>query len=648
MKLKNIISLILMLLLVFSFVSCKDEHEHIDKNNDRFCDECQLVLAEPEKLTTPNVTISKNGVAGWATVANASGYAYKINGGEEKTITATSVQLADGDKIVVKALGDNQKYSDSDYSAEKNYTKEVVEPTKLNAPVVSVSEDTGIASWDAVDNASYYIYKINDGEEKTTEETSVQLADGDKIVVKAVGDGANFTDSDYSEEKTYTAKVEPQKLDAPVVTINDSGLAGWNTIANATGYVYKVNGGEEQTTTATSLQLADGDKIVVKAVGNGETFLDSDFSEEKTYTAPEVLPEDPTPVKLGTPVVTISENGVASFSAVENATGYIYKINDGNEISTTETSVQLANGDRIVVKAVGDGANFTDSDYSEEKTYTAKVEPQKLNAPTVTINDSGLAGWNTIANATGYVYKINGGEEKTTTATSLQLADGDKIVVKAVGNGETFLDSDFSEEKTYTAKVDPVKLATPSVTISNSGLASWNAIANVTYYIYKINGGEEKTTTDTSVQLADGDKIVVKAVGDGANFTDSDYSEEKTYVVKGDPQKLGTPIASISDDGLVTWTSVANATAYVYKIDDGDEIRTTETSIRLEKEQNITIKAVGDGVDFIDSDFSTKVAYQCNHEAHDANSDLVCDKCGYDFYSDIYKDDVIETPKHYL
>ena len=81
----------------------------------------------------------------------------------------------------------------------------------------------------------------------------------------------------------------------------------------------------------------------------------------------------PDPVKLGIPTVTISESGVATWQAIANATGYVYKINGGNEVATTDTTVKLADGQSIAVKAIGNGTEYTDSDYSIAVTYTAPV-----------------------------------------------------------------------------------------------------------------------------------------------------------------------------------------------------------------------------------------------------------------------------------
>ena len=78
-------------------------------------------------------------------------------------------------------------------------------------------------------------------------------------------------------------------------------------------------------------------------------------------------------------------------------------------------------------------------------------------------------------------------------------------------------------------KTDPEPLATPSVTIATDGKASWAPVENASGYAYKINNGEEKDTTETSVTLTNGQSIVVKAVGDGENYLDSSWSTSKTY-----------------------------------------------------------------------------------------------------------------------
>ena len=73
----------------------------------------------------------------------------------------------------------------------------------------------------------------------------------------------------------------------------------------------------------------------------------------------------PSSTKLSTPVVTISEKGLASWGAIANATGYEYEI-DSIVGTTTKTRVQLQANQTIIVKAVG-GGKYEDSDPSADR-----------------------------------------------------------------------------------------------------------------------------------------------------------------------------------------------------------------------------------------------------------------------------------------
>lgn len=71
-------------------------------------------------------------------------------------------------------------------------------------------------------------------------------------------------------------------------------------------------------------------------------------------------------VTLDIPVVTLNETtGVVTWEEVENANGYTYKINDGKEIQTTNTYVELKSGETFIVKANGTEGEFNGSAYSE-------------------------------------------------------------------------------------------------------------------------------------------------------------------------------------------------------------------------------------------------------------------------------------------
>jgi len=383
-------------------------------------------------LTIPTLSISESGLASWLAIDGATSYNYKIDEGTENNTTALSIQLTNSQSISVKAVGDGNICFDSVYSTPIIYTALV----QLNTPQLTISE-SGLASWTAVENATSYIYKIDNGVEVATTILAVQLSDGNSITVKAVEQGDDYSDSEYSKAVTYTA---PLSLVTPTVSISISGLASWTAVENASGYKYKINNGAEVITMVLNVQLTEGQNIIVKAVGNATTFLDSEYSKTLSYTVPTII--------LEVPEVEISSKGIASWMAIVNASGYKYKIDNGVEIITTAVSVQLTEGQNIIVKAIGNGITYLNSEYSETLSYT--VSATTLEVPEVEISTKGIASWTAIENATGYIYKIDNCAEVSTTSLNIELEEGQKIKVKAIGNGTRYLNSEYSISQTFT------------------------------------------------------------------------------------------------------------------------------------------------------------------------------------------------------
>ncbi len=163
--------------------------------------------------------------------------------------------------------------------------------------------------------------------------------------------------------------------------------------------------------------------------------------------------DDKAPAKLLTPVVTIDDKGVASWLEVENASGYAYVIGDSEETATDNLSVNLADGQSIKVKAKGDGKNYTDSDFSEVKTYTApSKQPVQLAGPSVSIGTDGTVTIGTVEHAVKIVYVIGDGAETEYDANNKPvLTDGQTIKVTAKGDGVNYTDSQ-PVTKTYDAE----------------------------------------------------------------------------------------------------------------------------------------------------------------------------------------------------
>ncbi|MDE7106969.1 MAG: hypothetical protein K2O39_01455, partial [Clostridiales bacterium] len=154
---------------------------------------------------------------------------------------------------------------------------------------------------------------------------------------------------------------------------------------------------------------------------------------------------------LAAPTITIDIDGEATWGEVTNASGYAFKINDGDEQTAENREVQLENAQSVAVKAKGDGVNYADSEWSTAKTYKAPAD--NLSAPenlTVAIQgtDAGkvILSWNAVQGANAYRYAINGPEQNAVTVeensvtVDLSKIDASKLdetwvfQVKAIGN----------------------------------------------------------------------------------------------------------------------------------------------------------------------------------------------------------------------
>ena len=85
---------------------------------------------------------------------------------------------------------------------------------------------------------------------------------------------------------SFSSKKKLPKLAVPEVTVSDGGVAQWGGVEHAVAYVYTVDGGGEQRTQERRVLLSDGQSVRVKAVGDGKTYADGEFSQPKKYVKP--------------------------------------------------------------------------------------------------------------------------------------------------------------------------------------------------------------------------------------------------------------------------------------------------------------------------------------------------------------------------
>ena len=259
----------------------------------------------------------------------------------------------------------------------------------LAKPEIIIGDQTPTsftATWTAVENADSYTYILDDGQEQATKETSVKftgLESGNyTIKVKATSaDKESFSDSEWAEARVSLR--EPDQLAAPVLSITEQDMTSftvaWEAVENAASYKYALNDGQELTTEELSVSFPDltpGEYTVrVMAVATDPNFKDSAWSDIKVVLK--------APEKLDTPAPTVQDKSATSFTvswvAVENAGGYVYMLDNGQEEETDGTSVTfngLTPGTTytLKVKATSDNEAYIDSDWSEPLEVTLENE----------------------------------------------------------------------------------------------------------------------------------------------------------------------------------------------------------------------------------------------------------------------------------
>ena len=128
-----------------------------------------------------------------------------------------------------------------------------------------------------------------------------------------------------------SCKIGAKTLEAPVVTLSED-TAYWEINDDAIAFEVNVNGFSYKVSNDVNNHIMQsGDSLKVKAIGDGTNYISSGWSNIVTYTAPNKVE----PIVLETPVVSVSNEGVASWNKIANAIKYEYVINNGKTVETT-------------------------------------------------------------------------------------------------------------------------------------------------------------------------------------------------------------------------------------------------------------------------------------------------------------------------
>lgn len=354
------------------------------------------ILKAPKNVTLEGDTLT------WDAVEYAQKYFISIGDKEYESKSTSFVLRADavGEyEVKVRAYGDGETYGYGEWSESVTYVK----TKRLAPPVVTLRDD--IASWEAVDGAASYTVTVRDRSGKTVDSVVTEVlqysfaAQPDKYktpdlytltVVANPAENSSDVASAASADCVYAVTVQ---LQAPVID-KDSWAGGrvkWNVVDHATGYRIMVTKEGDSAysrvfhSTASSysvsaLELEEGGTyyVQVQAVGDGQVYLDSEYTVINEFSQVYRLPE------LSKSNVSFAETtweGVENSPKVWEMTLDLKAMRDAN----SELFDQI---DRVVVTFSALKADGTTSMESLTKEFKAEEFTQENNYAVKYILDS--------------------------------------------------------------------------------------------------------------------------------------------------------------------------------------------------------------------------------------------------------------------
>ena len=190
-------------------------------------------------------------------------------------------------------------------------------------------------------------------------------------------------------------------------------------------------------------------------------------------------------------IVAETETKKLTWSAVENSVGYVLLFDNGTYIEVNENYFSYEHfGGGVYsfrVMAKGNGILFSNSDWSESKTFTVV---ETLLAPKNVLIVNSVLKWDEVEFSSGYTVQIDTetvslSSNQTSYSLAYLTAGYYDIKIKTVGNGHTFLDSDFTTAVNYMA-VRQLKTPVNLKYDAEQRIITWDEVDNADQYLVSI------------------------------------------------------------------------------------------------------------------------------------------------------------------
>lgn len=546
-----------------------------------------IILAGCNKTTqlaTPNITLKGSNLT-WDAVENATSYIVFVNDIDYPIDTnAFDMTLFSetGDyRVQVMAISTNKKYSNSELSNPKTYivSNDLSNRPKLSSPT-GLNVRDGVLHFDSVLQATSYAIYYNNIEVAlvtTPRYTLVFEQDGSFQITVVARGGSSYRSSD-SSNPYYVDVVNLQVVKPKLLTPNNlyirEGVLRWSAVANAEGYIVKINDTEQpmtiSNTHALSLETYGNIRVSVCAVGGAE-FANSNYSE--ALYLPYVL-DMPKNVRVLGNYIIWDEN--------LDAEGYCVSINDVETI-TENTYMQIPtdiNREMVLkVKCLGNDGLYADSAYSAEivtEVINNNINRYYLDNPTNLTVANNMLSWDSVALASGYYVHINDNVYETTSTNYLLPVNTNVpylVKVSAKGNGNYIGDSKGSNEIIVNSSVaEKTYITAPTDLIVENGILKWNSAFTASYHIGMVIDGVEEIINDIMIssydlsQLSDGEHTIkLRFVASGLN-SDQYIGLYSQAIVVNTPIKTTSRLDAPTNlrvlNGKVRWDTVQGANRY--------------------------------------------------------------------------------------
>ena len=326
--------------------------------------------------------------------------------------------------------------------------------------------------------------------------------------------------------------------------------------------------------------------------------------------------------------ISIDENGVATWKAVDGAVSYGYNIVDGDYCSyeepkyTTECSLQLPEGFSVHMWPVfenGETGYTTTSDYFGEPLTGATINAVAEKPINVTVDENGLVSWEAPECIQSYTVRVEDGNgqilsESYVSETTFQLQEGYCAVVTgqyingSIGpeNRTEFFGQPFMlEENEGTAQAEVTPIPEPPLSVElamdENGLVSWEALEGVEEDQVNVVDGKGAPLfagmiKACEVQLVPGCYVEVTPISQGGAglLVKSECFGEPASVEDID---FSHPLLRMDKNGLVSWKATGDEEAWELHfakngIEGQKTVLTQDTSCQLPKHYTVFVTPI--------------------------------------------------------